>query len=328
MNNLTTNLHLLMVSFYLPEGKRNKIIMEGGAFPSDMYVMETQTRFHGFNPDEVVIEVHPREGEHLLRTEDIVKTIEEHGDTVALVMFSGVQYYTGQFFELDKITQAGHSVGAMVGFDLAHAVGNVLLSLHAWDVDFAAWCSYKYLNSGPGAVSGIYVHERFANRADLPRFAGWWGHNEGERFKMRKGFDPMPGALGWGVANENVLSLASYRGSLDMFEEATMVSLRAKSIRLTGYLEFILEQFNSDEAVFEIITPKDSAQRGCQLSLLILKGGKNVFDKLMEGGLIADWREPNVIRLAPTPMYNNFEDVYRLGELLKKAFKELFGIVA
>lgn len=327
INNLTTNLHFLMVSFYRPTPQRYKIIMEAGAFPSDMYAMESQVKFHGFAYDDAVVELSPREGENTLRTEDILETIRQHGDSVALVMFSGLQYYTGQFFEMEKITQVGHEVGAMVGFDLAHAAGNLPLKVHDWDVDFATWCSYKYLNSGPGGVSGIFVHERYANRPDLPRFAGWWGHNEGERFMMEKGFDPMPGALGWGVSNENILSVASHRGSLELFEQAGMDTLRAKSIQLTGYLEFILEGFNTEEQVFEIITPKDPIARGCQLSIFIHKGGKKLFDLLTEGGMIADWREPNVIRLAPTPMYNSFTDVHRFGELLAQSLEKLLATV-
>ena len=325
MNHLTANLHLLMVSFYRPTAERYKIIMEAGAFPSDMYAMESQVKFHGYAYEDAVVEVRPRDGENTLRTEDILDIIREHGDQVALVMFSGVQYYTGQFFDLEQITKVGHEVGAIVGFDLAHAAGNVPLQLHDWDVDFATWCSYKYMNSGPGGVSGIFVHERYANRPDLPRFAGWWGHNEGERFQMRKGFDPMPGAMGWGLSNENILSVASHRGSLELFAEAGMERLRAKSERLTAYLQFILEGFNTEEQVFEIITPKDPMQRGCQLSIFIHKGGKRLFDLLTKGGIIADWREPNVIRLAPTPMYNSFTDVHRFGELLARCLQQLLA---
>ncbi|HAA10964.1 MAG TPA: kynureninase [Cytophagales bacterium] len=325
INNLTTNLHFLLVSFYRPTTERYKIIMEAGAFPSDMYAMESQVKYHGFAYEDAVVEISPREGENVLRTEDILDTIREHGESVALVMFSGLQYYTGQVFEMEKITRVGHEVGAMVGFDLAHAAGNVPLKLHAWDVDFATWCSYKYLNSGPGGVSGIFVHERYANRPDLPRFAGWWGHNEGERFMMEKGFDPMPGALGWGVSNENILTAASHRGSLELFDQAGMEALRAKSIQLTGYLQFILEGFNTEEQVFEIITPNDPQARGCQLSIFIHKGGKKLFDLLTEGGMIADWREPNVIRLAPTPMYNSFTDVHRFGELLALSLEKLLA---
>lgn len=323
LNNLTANLHFLMVSFYRPTEKRYKIVMEGGAFPSDQYAVESQVRCHGLDPEEAIVEVHPREGEQTLRTEDILGTIRRAGDSVALVLFSGVQYYTGQWFDMPAITQAGHEVGAIVGFDLAHAAGNVPLHLHDWDVDFATWCSYKYLNTGPGGVSGIYVHERFAERPDLPRFAGWWGQQQNERFQMKKGFKPELGAAGWAVSNENVLSAASHRGSLELFQQATLPALREKSLCLTGYLEFILEGFNADEQVFEIITPKDPSARGCQLSMFIHKGGKQLFDLLTEGGLIADWRNPNVIRLAPTPLYNRFEDVYQFGQLLNRSIQTL-----
>ncbi|MHA7129580.1 kynureninase [Algoriphagus namhaensis] len=322
MNNLTSNLHFLMVSFYQPKADRVKIICEAGAFPSDQYALESQVKFHGLNPDDVLVELEPRAGEHTLRTEDILAKIQELGSELALVMMGGIQYYTGQLFDMKAITYAAHEVGAYCGFDLAHAVGNAPLSLHEWDVDFATWCSYKYLNSGPGNISGIYVHERFADRSDLPRFAGWWGHNEQQRFKMEKGFIPMHGADGWQLANSNVLALAAHQASLDIFQEAGMKRLRAKSEKLTAYLEFLIHEISGESGVLEIITPRRPSERGCQLSLLIHKGGKAVFDSWYAYGVVGDWRNPNVIRLAPTPMYNSFLDVYRFGKILEQSLAE------
>ncbi|MBO6516356.1 MAG: kynureninase [Bacteroidia bacterium] len=315
MNNLTVNLHLLMVSFYRPTSDRYKIIMEGGAFPSDQYAMESQAKFHGFKYEDAVIEVNPREGEHHLRTEDILQVIEEHGDTVALVMFSGVQYYTGQAFNMKAITQKAHEVGALAGFDLAHAAGNLVLNLHDWDVDFAVWCSYKYLNSSPGGVSGAFVHERHANNPELPRFAGWWGHNESERFLMKKGYKPEYGAPGWQLSNAPVMAMAVHQSSLNIFDEVTMEQLNAKSKPLNLYLQYVIEEAarNNDSLSFEIITPEE---RGCQLSVLTGENGKALFDHLTKHGVIADWREPNVIRMAPVPLYNSFEDIYRFGQIL------------
>ncbi|MCB9262407.1 MAG: kynureninase [Flavobacteriales bacterium] len=316
MNNLTVNLHLMMVSFYRPTKNRYKIIMEAGAFPSDQYAMESQAKFHGFKYEEAVVEVSPRDGEHHLRTEDILQTIEKHGDSVALVMFSGVQYYTGQAFDMAKITQKAHEVGALAGFDLAHAAGNLVLKLHDWDVDFAVWCSYKYLNSGPGGVSGAFVHERHAQNADLPRFCGWWGHKESERFLMKKGFIPEYGAAGWQLSNAPVMSMAVHRASLDIFDEVSMEQLNQKSKLLNAFLQYVVEDAarNNDKLSFEIITPEE---RGCQLSVLTGSNGKQLFDYLTKNGVIADWREPNVIRMAPVPLYNSFMDVYRFGEILK-----------
>ena len=318
MNNLSVNLHLLMVSFYRPNKERFKIICEAGAFPSDQYMFESQIRFHGLDPDETLIELKPRAGEHTLRQEDILSAIEEHGPELALVLFGGLQYYTGQLFDMEAITKAGHQAGAKVGFDLAHAAGNVPLHLHDWDVDFATWCSYKYMNSGPGNVSGIFVHERFAHDRELPRFAGWWGHNEAERFKMKKGFEPMPGADGWQLSNVNVIGTAAHLASLQIFEEVGMEALRAKSLKLTGYLEFIIDQLNDNE-LFEIITPRNPHERGAQLCIFFHRNGKLMFDYLVGKGVIGDWREPNVIRIAPAPLYNSFEDVFHFGRLLKEA---------
>jgi kynureninase len=319
MNNLSSNLHFLMVSFYQPTKERFKIITEAGAFPSDMYMLETQVKFHGLDPDLTIIELRPREGEYTLRTEDILKTISDHKDQLALVMMSGLQYYTGQVFDMEAITSSGHAAGAKVGFDLAHAAGNVPLQLHDWGVDFATWCSYKYMNSGPGNISGIFVHERHAESPELPRFAGWWGHDEAERFKMEKGFKPMFGADGWQLANSNVLALAAHQASLDIFQEAGMERLRVKSELLTGYLEFLLHQINGERGVIEIITPKNTKERGCQLSLLVKKGGKAVFDDLYQNAIVGDWRHPNVIRIAPTPLYNSFMDVFRFAKILEQS---------
>ncbi|KYG81065.1 kynureninase [Roseivirga ehrenbergii] len=318
MNNLSVNLHLLMVSFFKPTKTRYKIICEAGAFPSDQYMFETQLKFHALNPGEALIELKPRTGEHTVRNEDILSKIAEVGDELALVLIGGVQYYTGQLFDMKAITEAGQKVGAKVGFDLAHAFGNVPLQLHDWNVDFATWCSYKYLNSGPGNVSGIFVHERYANDSSLDRFAGWWGHDEKERFKMKKGFQPMPGADGWQLSNVNVISTASHLAALELFDEVGIEKLRKKSLKLTGYLEFLIKDIAGDSGIFEIITPSDPEQRGCQLSIFFHKDGRRLFDALAAAGVIADWREPNVIRIAPVPLYNCFEDVYQFAHLLKK----------
>jgi kynureninase len=319
MNQLTVNLHLLMVSFYRPTDSRYKIIMEAGAFPSDMYAIESQVKFHGFEYDQAVIELTPREGEHTLRNEDILDAIETHKDELALVFFSGVQYYTGQLFNIKQITEKAHSVGAIAGFDLAHAAGNAYLQLHDWHVDFAAWCSYKYLNSGPGNVSGIYIHEKHGLDPNTPRFAGWWGHKEDQRFLMKRGFIPEPGAAGWQMSNAPVFGMAVHQASLEIFHKAGMKNLREKSKSLTSYLEFVLNYVQNHHAsiAFDIITPSDPEQRGAQLSILVKENGKALFDHITANGVIADWREPNVIRLAPTPLYNRFEDVFALGEILK-----------
>lgn len=322
MNNLSVNLHLLMVSFYQPTSGRYRIIVEAGAFPSDQYMLETQIKFHGLDPSDVLIELNPKPGELTLRTEDIVEEILKQGNSLAMVNMAGLQYYTGQLFDMKAITEAAHSVGALAGFDLAHAAGNVPLSLHDWEVDFATWCSYKYMNSGPGNISGIFVHERFAELPDLPRFAGWWGHDEGERFKMEKGFVPMYGADGWQLANSNVLALAAHQASLDIFQEAGMANLRAKSEKLTAYLEFLIHQISGESGVLEIITPKNPLERGCQLSLHIHRGGKAVFDEWYNQGVVGDWRNPNVIRLAPTPLYNSFLDVFRFAQILEHSLKK------
>ncbi len=323
-HSLTTNLHLLMVSFYKPEGNRTKIICEAKAFPSDAYALESQVKFHGLNPASDLIEIAPREGEHLIREEDILNAIAEAGDTLALVMIGGVNYYTGQLFDMETITKAGHAVGAKVGFDLAHAAGNINLKLHDWGMDFAAWCGYKYLNSSPGGVSGIFVHERHANSPDLPRFAGWWGYDKETRFQMEPGFKPMYGAEGWQLSNAPVLGMAAHLASLDIFDAAGMDRIGAKRDELTAFLEFVIQDIskrNVDRCTFEIITPSDKTKRGAQLSILAHGQGKSLFDALTKQGVIADWREPNVIRIAPAPLYNSFEDCYRFGQCLERAIQ-------
>lgn len=316
MNTLTVNLHLMMASFYRPDTQRFKIILEAGAFPSDQYAVETQARFHGFRPEEAIVELTPRPGEETLRTEDILQTIEQHGPQTALVMLCGVQYYTGQYMDMEAVAHAAHRAGAKVGFDLAHAAGNVPLRLHDWNADFAVWCSYKYLNSGPGGPGGVFVHERHAADASLPRFAGWWGHDEARRFQMEKGFVPMRGAPGWQLSNAQILAFAAHRASLDIFDAAGMTALRRKSEALTGYLEFLLDDLRDKGMNLRIITPRDPAQRGCQLSIVAGSDGRRLFDYLSSHGAICDWREPDVIRLAPAPLYNSFGDVYQLYRLL------------
>ena len=323
MNNLTVNLHLLLVSFYRPTATRYKILMEGGAFPSDQYAIESQARLHGLDPADAIVELVPRPGEHTLRTEDIEATIAELGDSLATVLIGGVNYYTGQAFDMAAIARAGHAVGAYVGFDLAHAAGNLDLRLHDWDVDFACWCTYKYLNSGPGGTSGVFVHERFAQRPDLVRLAGWWGHDASVRFQMKKGFRPMPGAAGWQLSNAQIFPMAIHRASLEIVDRAGgMPALRRKSEQLTARLESLIRGLNLPADKLEIITPADPAQRGCQLSVLVHERGRELFDYLADQGIIADWREPNVIRLAPVPLYNSFEDVDRVGEALAQWVNE------
>ncbi|OUJ73419.1 kynureninase [Hymenobacter crusticola] len=317
MNNLTTNLHLLLISFYRPTATRYKVLMEGGAFPSDQYALESQVKLHGFAPDEAIVELLPRPGEHTLRTEDIEAKIQELGDSLATVLLGGINYYTGQVFDMAAITRAGHAVGATVGFDLAHAAGNIEMHLHDWDVDFACWCTYKYLNSGPGGTSGAFVHERFAYQFDLPRLAGWWGHDAKERFQMKKGFKPMPGAAGWQLANGQIFPMAIHQASLALVDEAGgMSALRRKSEQLTAYLEFLIRRLQLPATQLEIITPSEPAARGCQLSLLVHQNGRQLFDHLAAAGIVGDWREPNVIRLAPVPLYNSYRDVQRTGEVL------------
>jgi kynureninase len=321
MNQLTVNLHLMMATFYQPTKKRFKIITEAGAFSSDQYAFESQLKFHGIDPSEGLIELKPRAGEFTLRIEDILKAIYDHRDELALVIFGAVQYYSGQFFNLKEITKAGHDAGAYVGFDLAHAMGNVPMSLHTDQVDFAVWCGYKYLNSGPGGIAGAFVHEKHATNFALPRLAGWWGHDEKERFQMKKGFNPMPGVDGWQLSNFPVLSGAAQLASLELFEKTGIKNLRKKSIQLTDFLEHLLISIDSHSGYFSIITPNDSKDRGCQLSILMKKNGKKVFNQLTKSGVIADWREPNVIRIAPVPIYNTHEEVFTFYEIFKRALK-------
>jgi len=320
MNQLTVNLHLLLVSFYRPTKTRYKILCEAKAFPSDQYALESQVTFHGLDPKDAIIEVFPREGEVCIRHEDVLAAIEKNKDSIATILIGGVNYYNGQVFDMEGITEAGHKVGALVGFDLAHAAGNIKLELHDWDVDFACWCSYKYMNSGPGGVSGVFINERHLNKPELIRFAGWWGHDKDSRFKMEKGFVPMSTAEAWQMSNAPVLSMAAHKASIDIFDEVGMDALVAKAEKLTGYLEFIVDDINTVlDKKLEIITPRDKKQRGCQLSIVAHGRGKELFNKLTEAGIISDWREPNVIRCAPVPLYNSFEDVYRFGEILKGA---------
>lgn len=315
MNALTVNLHLLLLSFYRPSGGRYKIMMEAGAFPSDQYAVETQARFYGYPPDEAIIEIAPRKGERTLRTEDILQAIEDNKDSLAMVLFGGINYYTGQLFNIRAITDAAHGVGAMAGFDLAHVAGNVPMRLHHWGVDFAAWCSYKYLNAGPGSVSGIYIHQQYAGDIQYPRMGGWWGNDEKTRFKMEKGFIPQEGAGGWQLSTAQVFNMVALRASLDLFDEAGIHALRLKSLRLTAYLEFLLHQLN--HIPFDILTPSDPQQRGAQLSLFFKENGRDIHQRLTDKGLVVDYREPGVIRFAPAPMYNSFEDVYKVYEILK-----------
>ena len=322
MNQLTINLHLMLTSFYRPTSSRFKILTESGAFSSDQYAFESQLKLHHINPDVGLIELKPRQGEHTLRTEDILSAIEVHRHELALVIFGAVQYYSGQFFNIKAITEAGHRAGAMVGFDLAHAIGNVPLSLHQHEVDFAVWCSYKYLNSGPGGIAGAFVHEKHASNDSLMRLAGWWGHQEKNRFQMKKGFIPMPGVDGWQVSNFPVISGAVHLSALQLFEEAGIKNLRKKSVLLTGYLEYLLKAIDPHTEYFAIITNSNPDERGCQLSILMKKNGKKVFNTITKKGVVADWREPDVIRVAPVPMYNTFQDVFQFAEIFKKALNK------
>ncbi len=315
MNSLTVNLHLLMVSFYRPTAERFKIVIEKGAFPSDQYAVESQLRFHS-REEEGLIELVPRDGESTLRTEDILDTIERKGKSIALILLGGVNYYTGQAFDMKAIAEAGHKRGCVVGFDCAHAAGNLELKLHDWNVDFAAWCSYKYLNAGPGGIAGIFVNERHSTSFDLPRFAGWWGHDKETRFLMGHEFRPLAGAEGWQISNPPILQLAALGASLEMFDEATMSALRAKSVKLTGYLESLLDKIGDDRV--SVITPRDAEQRGCQLSISVKNADKSLFEAITSRGVYADWREPDVIRVAPAPLYNSFDDAHRFALILKE----------
>jgi kynureninase len=320
MNSLTVNLHLMMASFYRPTRERHRILLEEHAFPSDDYALESQARFHGFDPAEALVRLRPREGRDSMDLADFADVLDRDGASIAVVLLPGVQYYTGQALDVEAITRLAHARGCAVGFDLAHAVGNLVLRLHDWNVDFAVWCTYKYLNSGPGSVGGCFVHERHSTRTDLPRLAGWWGHDKPSRFRMEPGFRAIPGAEGWQLSNPPILSLAAIRGSLDVFMEAGgMEPLREKSVRLTGYLEWLLKEELG--ASIEILTPPDPACRGCQLSLRVKEpaSGRSVFRKLEASGVTCDWREPDVIRAAPVPLYNRYEEAWRFVQILKKA---------
>ncbi|WP_272150317.1 kynureninase [Tenacibaculum aiptasiae] len=315
MNTLTTNLHLLMVSFYQPTKKKYKIVIESDAFPSDRYAVQSQLKFHGFDVEDGLVEWKPREGEELLRIEDLEQIVSEQGDEIALLLIGGVNYYTGQYLDLKRIAEIGHAKNCFVGIDLAHGAGNISPELHNSGVDFAAWCTYKYLNSGPGSLAGLFVHEKHAKNKELPRFAGWWNHNKETRFNMRQPFDVMKGAEGWQLSNPPILSMAAIRASLDMFNDVGMEALREKSERLTGYFEFLINQIDTDR--IKVITPSNPKERGCQLSIQVKNADKSLHKKLTENNIITDWREPDVIRCAPVPMYNSFEDVFKMVEILK-----------
>ncbi len=317
MNSLTVNLHLMMVSFYRPTAKRYKIVVERGAFPSDQYAMQSQLRFHGFDPASALIELTPLPGESFLREEEIERLIEREGDAIAVILLGGVNYATGQAFDMERITRWGHAQGCVVGFDLAHAAGNLQLKLHDWGPDFAVWCSYKYLNGGPGCIAGCFVHERHAHAWELPRFAGWWGHDEPSRFEMGPDFRPMAGAEGWQLSNPSIVSCAVLRASMDIFHEAGMERLRAKSVSLTGYLEFLLSQKPSSN--FEIVTPREPGRRGAQISIRVPQNGRALCKRLIEEGIVGDWREPDTFRIAPVPLYNTYQDVFRFVERFSAA---------
>ncbi len=324
MNTLTVNLHLLMVSFYRPTAKRYKIICEEKAFPSDQYMFQSQVNFHGYKPEDAIVEIKRREGEHNIRHEDIISKINELGDELALVLFGGVNYYTGQVFDMKSITETGHEVGAIVGFDLAHAAGNIELNLHNWNVDFASWCSYKYMNSGPGNASGCFIHEKHHNDNSIPRFAGWWGHNKERRFKMEQNFEPVHGADGWQISNLPILSLAPYLASVSLFDEVGMDKILLKRNFITAYLEFIIKEIDKEvKGHFEIITPQNQTERACQLSVYFHGEGRSLFEYLMKNGVVTDWREPNVIRFAPVPLYTSYEDIFNFGQILKNGIQTL-----
>lgn len=316
MNSLTVNLHLMMASFYQPTNSRYKIIIEKDAFPSDRYAVKSQLDFHGFDADEGLIYWKPRRGEELCRKEDLQELLNEHGHQTALVLIGNTNYYTGQFYPMREITDMAQNAGAKVGFDLAHGAGNIQPELHKTGPDFAVWCTYKYLNGGPGSLGGCFVHERHANDKDIKRFAGWWGHDKETRFNMRYEFDPIPGAEGWQLSNPSILSMAPIRASLDMFTEAGFDNIREKSKKLTAYFEYLLKDIEGDQ--IEIITPESPAERGCQLSIKVKNADKELFDQLMAAGVVSDWRDPNVIRVAPAPLYNSYSDVYEMVQRLKK----------
>jgi kynureninase len=317
------NLHVLLTTFYRPTKQRFKIICEARAFPSDQYALESQVLIHGLKPSDCIIEVQPSDGFHHIKTEDIIAAIEQHADELAVVLFGGINYYTGQVFNMEAITTAAHKAGAYAGFDLAHAAGNVPMKLHDWNVDFACWCSYKYLNSGPGGVAGAFIHLRHAVNTSLPRLAGWWGYTKESRFQMKPGFQPIPTAEGWQLSNAPVLSMAAHKAALDIFEEAGMERLSRKSKKLTRYLFFLLDEINKERTskLVEVITPRGDNEHGCQVSMLMIERGKEIFNELTKQGVVADWREPNVIRIAPVPLYNTYEEVWKFGNIIEGILK-------
>ncbi len=318
MNQLTANLHLLLTTFYQPDKNRYKIICEENAFTSDLYALNSHLQLHGFRSDDALIEVKPREGEKFIRNEDVIAAIKENADEIALVFIGGVNYLTGQLFDMKAITEAAHEAGALSGFDLAHAVGNIKLELHDWNVDFACWCSYKYLNSGPGAVGGAFIHNRYSSDTSLPRLAGWWGTDKHERFQFKKRFNPIPTAEGWQLSNAPVLNMAVHKAALDIFEEAGFKNIVDKGKKLSAYLIFILNKINefAGRKVCEIITPQEENAHGCQISVSYPQNGKKIFEFLSKNSVIADWREPNIMRIAPVPLYNSFEELYLFGEII------------
>lgn len=316
MNSLTANLHFLMISFYNPTKKRFKILIESDAFPSDRFAVKSQLKLHGFDPKNDLIEWSPRSNENLLRIEDLQEIIKKNGDEIALILVGGVNYYTGQLLDLKKIAKIGHSKGCKVGIDLAHGVGNVNLKLHESGIDFAAWCTYKYLNSGPGSLGGIFVHNKHKKNKSLKRLTGWWGQNKSKRFKMREELDISNGAEGWQLSNPAILSMAAIKASLELFRKVGMNKLRMKSINLTGYLEYLILQMNNKN--IDIITPKDPNQRGCQLSIKLNNSNKSLHENLRLNNVITDWRDPNVMRCAPVPFYNSYQDVYNFVKILRK----------
>lgn len=322
MNHLTVNLHLLMVSFYRPTHSRFKIICEAKAFPSDQYALQSQVKLNGFEKEKTIIEVQPQAGTELITTEDIIRTIEAHGNSVSLILMGGVNYYTGQVFDMAKISKAAHAVGALVGFDLAHAAGNIELALHDWEVDFACWCNYKYLNSGPGAIAGAFIHEK--NLVDQPdqRLEGWWGNDIENRFNMEKEFKPFPTADAWQLSTPPMMLLAAHYASLSIFNQAGFKALRFKSEAMIDYLFVLLDQLNKPIEYFRILTPRGKTQRGCQVSISVHQNSKSIFDQLLPRGVFADWREPNVIRIAPVPLYNSFTEIFNFVRILSELFKE------
>ena len=321
MNHLTVNLHLLMISFYNPTATRYKIICEAKAFPSDQYAFQSQVKLHGYDVKDAIVEVQPKPETELITTEDILLAIEENKDSVALVLFSGVNYYTGQVFDMAAITKAAHKANAYAGFDLAHAAGNIELKLHNWDVDFACWCNYKYLNSGPGAIAGAYINEKHFNNKDLKRLEGWWGNDETNRFKMEPTFTPSPSAEAWQMSTAPMMLLAAHKTSLEIFKEVGFKKLLTKSKKLSAYLFYVLEQINNPKK-FDILTPTNADERGCQVSISVNENAKTVFDALIKKGIFADWREPNVIRVAAVPLYNTFEDIFYFANVLQELFQE------